>query len=211
MNVGIVPVKALDRAKTRLEASLGAEGRRALAGALLDDALSLCAATPLRWLFVSDDPGVLELAAAQGHDTLRDAGEGLNEALAQALSVAHEMGASSVTVVPSDVPLAARDDVLDIIDTGETSQVVLVPAHDGGTNGLFLRPPGVLSPRFGAASLAAHAAAAEELGLRCTVLPLDRMGLDIDSDGDIDALLAADPSGRTHAGTVLSRFRTRTA
>jgi 2-phospho-L-lactate/phosphoenolpyruvate guanylyltransferase len=211
MNVGIVPVKRLDRAKTRLEALLGAEGRVDLARALFEDALALADGTPLRWLFVSDDPDVLQRAADQGHETVRDRGEGLNEALVVAIAAAVELQAEGVVVVPSDVPLTRREDVLDIVDTGTTSDVVLVPARDGGTNGMYLGPPDALAPSFGEASVSVHAAAAEAAGLRCSLLPLERLALDIDSEKDVDALLAHPDALASHGGRVLQRLRARSA
>lgn len=211
MDVGIVPVKRLDRAKTRLEALLGAEGRRDLAAALLDDALALCAATPLRWVIVSDDDAVLERAEGAGHRGVRDGGDGLNEALAVARDAAVEMGATSVTIVPCDVPLARSDDVLDILDTGDTSDVVLVPARDGGTNGLYLRPPGALLPRFGPSSVSAHASAAEAAGLRCSLMPLERLALDVDTEDDVVALLADAGADETNAGRLLAHLTERSA
>jgi len=212
MNVGIVPVKRLDRAKTRLEALLGAEGRADLARALFEDALALCqAATELRWLVVSDDPAVLERAAERGHATVRDAGDGLNPALVAACVAAEELGATSVTIVPCDVPLAQPDDLRDVLDTGGTSDVVLVPSRDAGTNGLYLRPPSVLPPAFGPASVSAHAAAAESAGLRCSLLPLERLALDIDVERDVDALLAHPDALASYGGRVLQRLRARSA
>ena len=76
-------------------------------------------------------------------------------------------------VIPSDLPLAIADDLRDVLDTGELSDVVLIPSHDGGTNGLFLKLPASIEMHFGPNSLAAHAKAAEEAGLRCSILPLD--------------------------------------
>jgi 2-phospho-L-lactate guanylyltransferase len=212
MDVGIVPVKRLDRAKTRLEPLLGGEGRVALARALFEDALSLCAALPaLRWVIVSDDGSVRARAAEMGHEVVEDAGEGLNEALATACAAAVELGAASATIVPSDLPLARAEDLQDVLDTGDTSEVVLVPSRDGGTNGLFLRPPLVLAPRFGAGSVSAHAAAAEEAGLRCSLLPLDRLALDIDSEADVEALLAHPDALTSRGGRVLQSLVKRTA
>ena len=212
MDVGIVPVKRLDRAKTRLEPLLGAEGRVDVARALFEDALALCDAAPsLRWLVVSDDASVLERAAEMGHATVEDAGEGLNAALAQACAAATALKAASVTILPSDVPLARPEDLQDVLDTGETSAVVLVPSRDGGTNGMYLRPPDALPPRFGTASVSAHASAAEAAGLRCTLLPLERLALDIDTEADVDALLAHPDALATNGGRVLQRLRARSA
>jgi 2-phospho-L-lactate guanylyltransferase len=95
-----------------------------------------------------------------------------------------------VTVIPADVPLAWRGDIEDLLDTGATSDVVVVPSGaDGGTNGLYLSPPDLLAPQFGPHSLQAHLKLAEKGGYRCSVLSLPRLALDIDGPEDVDELL----------------------
>ncbi|HEX2049337.1 MAG TPA: 2-phospho-L-lactate guanylyltransferase [Actinomycetota bacterium] len=213
MDAGLLPVKRLDRAKARLAAQLGDAARREVAAALLDDALTLCSSVGfLRWWVVSDDPAVLRRAADRGLDTLRDGGRGLNAALAAGAVAAARAGAASVTIVPADVPLARADDLADVVDTGATSDVVVVPARSGGgTNALHLAPPGVMDPEFGPESLRAHVTRADRLGVRCSVLPSARLGLDVDTIDDVDALLAHPGAGDTHAGRVLARLRSPTA
>jgi 2-phospho-L-lactate guanylyltransferase len=206
-----LPVKHLDAAKGRLAGHLGPERRVELARALLQDSLELCAATPfLEWWVVSDDARVLEAAAGRGLAVVEDRGRGLNPALQAAVKEAVSAAADSVTIVPSDLPLATAEDLADIVDTGATSDVVAVPAGErGGTNALYLSPPELLPPRFGEASFAAHMVQAEALGLRCSILPLERMALDIDTIEDVDELLrrGGRPGSRTFA--LLARIRSR--
>lgn len=213
MDAGLLPVKRLDRAKARLAAHFGDAERRAVASALLDDALTLCAAVGfLRWWVVSDDDAVLRRVVDRGLGAVRDDGLGLNAALAAGTEAAARAGAASVTIVPADVPLALADDVADVVDTGATSDVVVVPARaGGGTNALFLAPPDVMAPAFGPASLHAHVSGADRIGVRCSVLPSARLGLDVDTIEDVDALLAQPGAGDTHAGRVLARLRSPTA
>ena len=210
MDAGILPVKSLADAKTRLRATYGEDGRAEIARALLSDALALCAATDLlKWWVVSDDPGVLTTAEEAELATIRDPGPDLNAALRAAIDAATSAGADSVTIVPTDVPLAWRGDIEDVLDTGATSDVVLVPSGDGGTNCLYLGPPNALEPRFGSGSLAAHLAAAERAGLRCALLNLPRLQLDIDTADDATALLERPRHDETNTGRVLARLATR--
>ncbi|HEV3472318.1 MAG TPA: 2-phospho-L-lactate guanylyltransferase [Actinomycetota bacterium] len=207
MDAGILPVKSLAEAKTRLGAAYGEEARVEIARALLSDALTLCAtADLLTWLVVSDDPDVLASAARAGFSALGDPGPDLNAALRAGIAGAQEMGATSVTIVPADVPLAWRGDIEDVLDTGATSDVVVVPSGDGGTNCLYLEPPNALEPRFGPGSLAAHLAAAERVGLRCSLLNLPRLQLDIDTPEDATALLERPRHEETHTGRALARM-----
>ncbi len=117
-------------------------------------------------------------------------------------------GADSVTVIPVDVPLAYRDDLRDLSDTGATSDIVVVPSEgDGGTNGLYLAPPDLIDPRFGPGSLKAHVDSAAERGLRCSILNLPRMALDIDTLEDVDAYLSRPAHGHSRTRKTLEKLR----
>lgn len=193
MDAGVLPVKALGRAKARLAPDFDESQRRAIAAALLDDALTLCASVDfLEWWVVSDDDEVLGRASEAGLKTVADPGDGLNAAIAAGVAQALAAGAESLTVVPCDVPLAYRGDLVDLLDTGATSDIVLVPAgDDGGTNALYLSPPDLIEPAFGPGSLQRHIALAAKERYRCSILSLPRMALDVDTPSDVDAFLAA--------------------
>ena len=201
-------MKRLDRAKRRLAEHLSARDHREAVTALLADALDLCAsASFFTWLVVSDDDEVLRRAQERGFGTVTDRGRGLNDALALAVDVAAQAGATSATIIPSDVPLAWAGDLRDILDTGETSDIVVVPSRDGGTNALYLSPPDVMSPHFGTASFTAHLAEAERLGKRCSILSLARLELDIDTIEAGDLFLARPKAAESASATVLARVR----
>jgi 2-phospho-L-lactate guanylyltransferase len=202
MDAGILPVKSPRTAKRRLAHDLDPAVHAAVIEALYLDAIDLCvASTSATWWVVTDDDTVLKEAAARGLETLRDDGLGLNPAIEMALASVRERGATSATVIPSDVPLALPEDIQDLLDTGATSDVVLVPSGaDGGTNGLFMQPPDLVKPSFGPASLQAHLDAASRAGSRCAVLPLPRLALDIDTIDDARELVTrpvSDRLGRT--------------
>ncbi|MDQ4145460.1 MAG: 2-phospho-L-lactate guanylyltransferase [Actinomycetota bacterium] len=191
MDAGLLPVKRLRDAKQRLAADLKDDERLQLSRALLDDALDRCEKTPfLRWWVITDDPEVEEAARRRGVGLVADPGLGLNEALAAGIAAAVASDADSVTILPVDVPLATAEDVQDLVDTGTTSDVVLATARvDGGTNGLYLEPPNALRPRFGPASLRVHIADAEKAKLRCSILHLPRLALDVDTMEDAELLI----------------------
>jgi 2-phospho-L-lactate guanylyltransferase len=199
MDAGLVPIKRLDRAKARLAGRFDPAARAGIAGALVEDVFALMTqASFLSWWVVTDDAWVAARATKAGFAVVSDAGTGLNDALTTALGALRCAGATSVTVLPCDLPLATPADVLDIVDTGATSEVVLVPSEDGGTNALYLGPPGVIAPRFGPGSLRAHLAAAEAAGARCSLLSLSRLSLDLDTPEDVERFLARPASGHTH-------------
>jgi 2-phospho-L-lactate/phosphoenolpyruvate guanylyltransferase len=180
-----------------------------LARALVEDALDLCVSVRwLAWWVLTDDREVTELARQRGFGTLPDAGDGLNAAMTGAIEMLVARGAGSVTVIPCDIPLAHHDDIRDLSDTGATSDIVVVPSEgDGGTNGLYLSPPDLLEPRFGPGSLKAHIDAATERGLRCSILDLPRMALDIDTIEDVDDYLSRPSYSPSRTRVELARLR----
>ncbi|MBA2724766.1 MAG: 2-phospho-L-lactate guanylyltransferase, partial [Actinobacteria bacterium] len=187
MDAGILPVRQPRDAKKRLASSFSPMERQQIAEALVHDALALCrSAEFLEWWVVSDSPEVRGTASGMGFKVVEDSGEGLNAALARALIEVQAAGAESVTIVPADVPTAWRGDLEDLFDTGATADIVVVPAgSDGGTNGLYISPPDLIEPRFGTGSLQAHIKEADLKGLRCAVLALPRLGLDLDTEADV--------------------------
>ena len=209
MHAALLPVKSLARAKSRLRDHFSDEDRIEIARALFEDALELCAAADfLTWWVVSDDADVLGQAARRDLNTLTDAGAGLNAALRHAVARLRAEGAQSFTIVPADVPLAYRGDLVDLLDTGATSDIVVVPSRsDGGTNALHLGEAGLIDPQFGPGSLRAHVGLAEARKLRCSILSLPRLELDIDTIEDVDAFLAAPRHAPTRTAAVLERLR----
>lgn len=209
MDAGLLPVKALGRAKARLAPDFDEIQRRAIATALLEDALSLCTSVEfLEWWVVSEDDAVLARASEAGLKTVTDPGGGLNAAVAAGIGEALAAGAESVTVVPCDIPLAYRGDLVDLLDTGATSDIVLVPAgDDGGTNALYLSPPDLMPPAFGPGSLQRHIARAEQERYRCSILSLPRMALDVDTPADVDAFLAAAGEFGGRSAELLRKLR----
>jgi 2-phospho-L-lactate/phosphoenolpyruvate guanylyltransferase len=211
MDVGILPVKSLVLAKQRIAAQLGDEARRALASALLDDARALCADGDwIRWWVVTADPAVERRARRFEFGVIEDPGGGLNPALRTAVAYSGERGATSITIVPADVPLGTRADLMDIFDVGATSDMVVVPAaRDGGTNALYMSRAGLIEPAFGPRSLQAHLEHASAAKLRCSILRLPRLELDIDRAEDLADLLARPEAAATAAGRAAAHWTAR--
>ena len=186
----VVPVRALEGAKSRLGEVLDAEERRDLVTRLLERAIAAArSARRVDEVFVvSPDPATLAAAAAAGASPLHQRGGGLNAAIDQACDVVMDEGFSALVVLPGDLPFidgAAIDALIEAAGPDDAAVVVLVPdRHGRGTNALLLRPPAVIAVAFGGDSRHAHAGRAESAAARYVEIDGPQW-LDLDTPEDL--------------------------
>lgn len=194
----IVPVKPLQRAKSRLAQVLSPEERRALSRSMFIHTLDVLNASPAieRTLVVSRDTEALSIARDHGARSITEQGSPhLNRALARATQVARGCNVASVLVLPADLPLLTCEAVEEFVRRGgRPPVVVLAPDRRGqGTNALLCAPPGLIEYHFGARSFSRHQALALAARARLEVCDLPSLALDLDTVDDLDLLR----SGRT--------------
>lgn len=220
--VAVVPVRGLPAGKRRLAALFDADQRNALVRAMLEDAVNALrgAETLDRVVICSRDEAAREEAAALEVGFLDQAAlaPGYNRAVAHAQRAF--AGAGTLLIVPADMPLLTPTAVDLLVRTApEGEAVVVAPAHNGGTNGLLLRPPGIIKPAFGPSSANAHAqaaAAAGEAGVPFRAADIDVWAWDVDTPADLRELRALIPqlppeiAPRTRAWLTDNLSRTET-
>jgi 2-phospho-L-lactate guanylyltransferase len=189
--VAIVPVGALDGAKSRLGGTLDAEERHDLVAAMIDRTIRAALETPgiADVIVISPDAEARSAATVLGARTLRQRSQGLNRGLREARDDAIAGGADAVVILPIDLPLVSPDALAGLIAPlgvlGERPLVVLAPdRHGRGTNALVLAPPDAIEFRFGGDSRAAHRACAEESGVRYVEVD-GPLSLDLDTPDDL--------------------------
>jgi 2-phospho-L-lactate guanylyltransferase len=189
----VVPVKSLDRSKERLARTLPPEARQALVLRMLEDVLTALAAcrSIAGTLVVGSDEVVERIAHRHGASFLRERGSDLNAAIDQA---ARSLGSEdAMLVVPADVPLIDPADVESIALRHPSTRpaLSLVPdRHKDRTAALLASPPGAITFCFGPDSFREHRQSAERAGAALSLLELDSLALDIDTEEDL-ALLGA--------------------
>jgi 2-phospho-L-lactate guanylyltransferase len=111
------------------------------------------------------------------------------------------LGATTVLLVPIDVPLVTRTEIEDLIHAAEGPAepgVIIVPSLDGtGTNALVRTPPDAIASCFGPGSFQAHLDQAQQRGVRATVRRPAGLLFDVDTPEDVDELLKRAPDSRT--------------
>ncbi len=193
MRYALVPVKDLTQAKVRLSPLLSPTERHMLAAAMLADVVNALKETSAieRIALVTSDPRALLLASKNGFEVIEEGdGRGETGAVELAIKVCRTRGASSLAVIPGDIPLVTSADVEILMEYGRQYDVVFAPSWDSrGTNAVLLRPPDALQLRFGSWSFFPHVKQAKRKGLSYKVLRLPRVALDIDTPEDLAKLV----------------------
>lgn len=192
MIVAAVLVKGFDAAKQRLAGALEPEQRRRLAeeGA----GLALAAAA------IADEVLVIAGTAESGawardhgaHVVVEEEAAGQNGAAARAVQWALDRGADALLLISSDLPLITPAAVSEMIGAAQELPAPLVVAAPaigrGGTNALYLCPPGVIGLHFGDDSLLKFEADAKGHDVRFVLHESPELALDLDEPDDLARL-----------------------
>jgi 2-phospho-L-lactate/phosphoenolpyruvate guanylyltransferase len=196
MHALAVPVKPLQRSKTRLSPALTPAERATLTLAMLENVLDACLDQSgwETWV-VSGSPEALAVARRMGVRAIPEEGSSLLEAVRQAEADLPE-DSDELAIVLADLPLltaAALSDALSL-----PGAVVAAPAEsDEGTNLLLRRPSTAITARFGRSSYRRHRAGAYRRGLTFREARSPELGFDLDRPADLLTLMATDVANRT--------------
>jgi 2-phospho-L-lactate guanylyltransferase len=189
----IVPVKPLQRGKSRLAKVLTPDERTTLNKGLLENTVNTLLSIPeiAHVLVVSRDTAALALARSLGARTVQENGAPqLNVALSRATEIAKTFATQSVLVLPADLPLITPEDVQVMLSKAfDPPVVVVVPDRNkNGTNALLLSPPDLIEYHYGDNSFKKHCDLAREAGARLEICELSSLTLDLDEPEDLSLL-----------------------
>jgi 2-phospho-L-lactate/phosphoenolpyruvate guanylyltransferase len=191
----VVLVKDFGSAKQRLGPALDPRARRALARRNAERAIRAAAAGAHR-LVVAGSEEAGALAKRLGSPFIVEPRqEGQNTAARRGIEHALAEGADAVLLLSSDLPFVKRAAVREVLDAAAAEEgpvALAVPAIGrGGTNALYLRPPGIISLHFGGDSLALFRHDAETKGVPFVIHESAEMALDLDEPPDLERLRRA--------------------
>ena len=187
----VVPVKDLQRTKSRLKPILDPGARAGLTLYMMGRVVSAISGAGVENVcVVSPDRLVLAEATERGATPLLQESRGLNPALEEGRRWAMERGGSSLLVLPADLPLIEAEDVSAVLESvgGAPSMTISPDGAHSGTNALLLRPPDVLPFVFGPGSYEAHLRAAQDRGLDIRVWEVPHLAFDLDTAEDLARL-----------------------
>jgi 2-phospho-L-lactate guanylyltransferase len=187
----IIPVKPLNRAKSRLSGVLSPAERQQLAERMFRGVLQVVRTVPqvMGTLVISRDGRALAIARDYGARTVQESGNPeLNAALMRATQVVARWHGSAVLILPADLPLLAGEDIIAMIELtghGERSVVIATDQHQDGTNAMLVRPPGLIEYAYGRGSYQRHVDLARYAGATVQTYHSARVSLDIDVPDDL--------------------------
>lgn len=197
----VIPIKGFDDAKQRLSGAHPPAFRRQLAMTMAEDVLSAAVATPAITgvLVVTDDADAAALARRYGaRVTDACADQGQTAAVTAAARLLADEGIATVLTLPTDIPGITVAELTQLTGLHRGHAYTIVPAHDErGSNAILCSPPTRVPFAFGNDSFAPHVASARALGIDPQIVPLERIGLDVDNPKDLAAFAAKNWPTRT--------------
>lgn len=188
----VVPVKTLDRAKSRLRGVTADRPALALAFAL--DTIRAALPVVRSVVAITDDPVVVAELAVLGVETTPGP-EGLNPALRHGAALLRSRDPRSVVgALQADLPALRPADLRAAIEAARGR--AFCPDRQGtGTTLLLSAPGGDLAPEFGVGSAVAH----EATGAQPLVGPWPTLRCDVDTAVDLDVAASFGLGERTTA------------
>lgn len=189
----IVPVKPLRRGKSRLASVLSPEERAVLNQTMLANTLRVLQSVEEvdQVVVISRDSGVLGLARDFQARTVQEDGRSqLNAALQRATVVANMYGATSVLILPADLPLLSADTLRDFIARARKPPCVVIAPdrRRDGTNALLVSPTGLFNYHYGIGSFRKHCELGEKAGAQVEIVCRQELDLDLDLPEDLEYL-----------------------
>ena len=189
----IVPVKPFNLGKSRLAGTISESDRINLNTRLLVNTLTTLSEISeiSQVLVVSRDSNVLSISRDLGAKTVLENGSPrLNTALTRATVFAQLHAIYGVLVLPADLPLLSKNDILSLIEAASNPPVVVISPdrRKDGTNALLISPAGLIEYDFGPNSFERHCHHARLAGARLEIVNLPSLAFDLDIPEDLQLL-----------------------
>ena len=189
----IVPVKPLNLGKSRLAGTISEDDRINLNTKLLVHTLNTLSELPQigQVLVISRDSNVLSISRDLGAKTVLENGSPqLNTALTRATVFAQLHAIHGVLILPADLPLLSKSDILSLIKVGVNPPVVVISPdrRNEGTNALLISPAGLIDYDFGPNSFERHCRLANLAEARLEIVDLPSLAFDLDIPEDLQML-----------------------
>lgn len=188
----IVPVREFSDSKLRLRSRLTSQQRKALTSCLLKRVASALALSRMTAaIVVSSNPGEVQDLLG-GFTKIRVIQEnmhhgGVNEAMRSGIDFAKEKGATSVTLLPSDLPFISHEKIDTVLDNLPRYDLVINGSKKkDGTNLLSIRTALDFVFHFDDNSFVKHTQEASIRNLNSLTVDFEEFSHDIDDHDDLN-------------------------
>jgi 2-phospho-L-lactate guanylyltransferase len=206
----VVPIKRLDRAKSRLRGAVAGPHAELVLALLLDTVSAAAAAGNVRRvLVVCEDARVPVALRGTGVECVDERGlPGLNAALSYGANALRERDPHGVVgALQADLPALRTADLATAVAAAAGRRAYCPDRAGTGTTLLLSTPGAPLGPRFGTGSAGAHAdSGAVEIGVESASLRCD-----VDTAGDLAAAAGLGLGPRTAALAGATHEENRTS
>lgn len=194
----ILPVKALEKGKSRLRPRLGAEELISLNWTqYLSTFIKLVNCSEIdKVLVVSRDEKVLNHVRENGQIALQENEESsLNLAVSQALRYISETESGKVLILPADLPWMTGKDLSDLIHLQVKGNFIAVVPDQSqtGTNAILISKSDLMKPQFGQNSFQKHTKQAQSIGTKLIVWLNKNIQRDLDTPQDFEFYIKIKP------------------
>ena len=186
----LVPQKAFERSKSRLDSVLEQEARTAFAKRSFDTVLTALSKSDKidRVSVLTDDDAVANVARGCGADVIRDPAKGssVGALVNQTLSAPAGSSTDRVLVIMADLPFLTHNDIDAMVAAHDGVDVVIAPdRHEVGTNAILMNLPAAMPTSFTLThSRKRHEQDAKEAGLIFASYSSKGLSCDVDTDAD---------------------------
>lgn len=194
----VLPVKRLEKGKSRLRPCLGSEELFMLNWTQFLSTFEKLVNCPEidKVLVVSADEKILNHVRENGQIALPEHEKSsLNLAVSQALSFIKDSDGGQVLILPADLPWMTGKDLSGFIQLKKDSNfIAIVPDQkQTGTNAVLISNPGLLKPKFGENSFQKHTKQAQNIGTKLIVWLNKNIQRDLDTPQDFEFYIKIKP------------------
>ena len=204
--VTVVPVKSLDRAKSRLAPFMPDAQRRRLVTGMLRRVIRAAQKTGAEvWVLGADD-STHSIALQEVAMRRREEGTNVNESLEMVFEEVWTAGKSPL-FLPGDLPFIQPEDIAGLISTAIDNpsvgavreppihaEIILSPAGSGGgTNAILISQRLDFQLQLGPGSFARHVEEARRVGVAASIFTSDGLARDLDTWKDLREYEAREP------------------
>lgn len=179
----IIPFKGLDAAKSRLSFFLSKDERRKLSFAMLLDVIAAAKESEVFKEIHVVTPDLSLAIPLEGVTLIFEHPPcELNKAIQLGVEFCIKRNAEAILILPADLPFIKPRDIRNIVEMGKQDRevVVISQSESGGTNALFMKPPGIIPPKYGKDSFRKHVSTSKAKGIPVKIYASPTIKIDVD-------------------------------